>query len=143
MVTTSEIIVDLSNYPYKQLRNQYGAHNLDKINFNFDSYILQRKINIDRAINMNFALVVHNFINQEIYAISQAKNKSKIDIYELKKKKDNLKEGNIQNGSIVKLIIDPWVPYKIEKDSILAKTSPIYFNVTQKYDSKEWELTIK
>lgn len=126
MVITVPVILDFSEFEYRQLRNQYGAINLSKLSFNIKVYLSQSSIKIDRAEKYNIALCIQNYMENQVNLVYQEKGQEGLiltdNIYD---KIVNIVTSNdnetLQNGSIIKVMCEYWVKPNLEENKLVIE----------------------
>lgn len=107
------IKLDFSNYPFKFLRHEDGHITFDSITVTSKQTVSQTKFSFDRASSSDLALMVENYITNQRNFASKAKDTGEVKLSDpIQPPKD---EGQVmENGSIMKLIMDYYVDIKLE-----------------------------
>lgn len=112
---TLEIIVpcelDLTRTEFCQLRLPAFAARVERIGFNFVAHICQSQINIDRGAQLDFAVMVESYVSTKRVMAHRRSDESNIAFQNIAKlaSAPQVAEQPIQNGSLMRVVCQPWV----------------------------------
>lgn len=128
LLIQSNVEIDFSEFEYRQLRTKYGAININKVLFELITHVSQTVFHTDRGEDLNIALVVENYIRRQKHIVFQKKSQKDLELT------DNLLEVNkpsceeekaLENGSIFKVFLEPWVKISLDGNEKMGTTNII------------------
>ncbi|HLO69337.1 MAG TPA: restriction endonuclease [Flavipsychrobacter sp.] len=126
---TSKVTVDFTNYKYRAIRDNGGLMVFDKITFDLIHLISQSKFEFDRASSSDFVLIVENYITNQKNFVSRVKNENKVVLSNPIKKKEDSSNDALQNGSVLKILMEPYVHFDIPSADKIHNGPPIIINL--------------
>ncbi|ELE5027163.1 restriction endonuclease [Vibrio fluvialis] len=130
-----DVTLDLSEYEFRQVRNQYAAVNFSKMVFSFSSQINRSLLEIDRAKNLDYALVVQDYLTSQSHIVTKDKN----GLVRLMPQTGSNSGGNehLVNGSTYQIYCQPWVGVDASKTNVKAKLNvPLNLQLVQDEEVK-------
>lgn len=128
---TTDVLLDFENSEFKQFRYPFGVVNLGLIQFTVITSIDQDKFEFDRAANLDFALIVENYITKQKNFVAKRKTFSKLDVSEQIKEKTEQSGEALENGSILKVYFDPYVAFEMKPETIVDKTNDLVLRLNK------------
>jgi hypothetical protein len=125
----SAVIVNFNEYPFRFLKTEDGYIQFDSIHFKLLQSVKQTKFEFDRAESSDFILIVENYITQQKNFISKPKEEGEVLISDPISNQVSNKEEALENGSIVKVMMDYYVNFELKPDTKIEKTQAITVNV--------------
>ncbi len=133
LVVLSDVEIDFSGYPFRQLKYPFGIVELDKLEFKFLTHVSQTTFHFDRGERYDFALVVENYISKQRNVVSKTIDDSNIELSEQLKEKlldEKISRGDIlTNNSILKVFTEAWVDVKLTVEEKVVTTQKIKFKL--------------
>ena len=131
LLVKSDVRVDLTGFEFRQLRNKYAAVNLNEMTLNFVTQISRSELNIDRGKNLDYALIVQNYVSEQAYYVSKNNDSGEMLVSSYKNEKSSPIEPNdvFVNGSTMNCYLGPWVGVDIKASTRIAESSPLNFKV--------------
>ncbi|OEF47746.1 hypothetical protein A163_21655 [Vibrio tasmaniensis 1F-267] len=129
------VVLDLRAYEFRQVRNQHAAVNFSKMVFSFSSQINRSLLEIDRAKNLDYALVVQDYLTSQSHIVTKDKN----GLVRLVPQTNSNPQGNehLVNGSTYQIYCQPWVGVDDSKTNVKAKLNvPLNLQLVQDEESK-------
>ncbi|WP_411681891.1 restriction endonuclease [Clostridium thailandense] len=130
LVINSDIELDFSNYEFRQLRIKEGAIDIEKLSYRSITHISQTSIHFDRGDGLNLALIAENYVRHQKHVISQKKEENNLQVtenlFDDPVREKIVSEGNIlENDSIMKVYMEPWIKVDLTGNEIVAHTNKI------------------
>ncbi|WP_444894689.1 restriction endonuclease [Microbulbifer sp. TRSA001] len=131
LLVKSDVNVNFSGFEFRQLRNKFAAVNLSEMTINFVTQISRSKLNIDRAENLDYALVVQNYVSEQAHYVSKKSESGEILVSAYKSEPvppDNPNDIFV-NGSTMSCFLGPWVGVNINASTRIGISSPIHLKI--------------
>ncbi|HTW90526.1 MAG TPA: restriction endonuclease [bacterium] len=130
LAVLSDVEVDLDKAAFKQLRYQWGALNLTKIECRLVTLLQQSVFDFDRGAKYDIALVVDNFVARQKHIVYKEKDANITVVSEdirdtLAKRVAEKPDDALQNGSIFRVYTQPWVSFEVQEEDRLVRTERI------------------
>ncbi len=123
------IKLDVSTYPFKFLKHEHGYITFDSLDIISKQTISQTIFEFDRGSSSDIALVVENYItNQRNYA-SRAKATGEVKLSDPIEPSNVSDDKALQNGSIMKIILDYFVDMKFDNNIRVEKLPDLTVNI--------------
>lgn len=120
----SEITIDFKEYAFKFIRHDNGFIVLDSITFNLYQAIHQSKMEFDRTANIDFGLIVENYITKQRNFVSKKKEEETIILSNPVIDKEHSSESEVvKNGSIIKLTLEHYVSFELKDSTEIKETN--------------------
>lgn len=127
----TDVLLDFENSEFKQFRYPFGVVNLGIIQFSVMTSVDQDKFEFDRATNLDFALIVENYITKQKNFVIKRKAFSKLDVSEQIKDKTEQAGEALENGSILKIYFDPYVSFEMKPETTVNKTNDLILKLNK------------
>lgn len=127
----TNVLLDFENSEFKQFRYPFGVVNLGVIEFNILTSIDQEKFEFDRTANLDFALIVENYITKQKNFLSKRKNFTSLDVSEEIKDKVEQSGETLENGSILKVYFDPYVSFEMKPETQVHTTKDLVLKLNK------------
>jgi hypothetical protein len=126
------VVINLDNYHFRCLQNSDGYVLFDGITFDFFQIVTQIKMEFDRAGSSDFILMVENFITKQKNFVAKSKEDGTINLSGPVCNDDDysIERQAMENGSVVKVMLDYFVDFNIPEDAKIQKTHTITVNVS-------------
>ncbi|MCG6399748.1 restriction endonuclease [Vibrio fluvialis] len=127
LLVKSDVNVDLGNFEFRQLRNKFSAINLGNMALHFVTQLSKSELNIDRAKNLDYALIVQNYVSEQAHYVSKISESGKIFVspYEEESTSPVDPDDIFVNGSTLNCFLGPWVGVDIKSSTRMGESSPI------------------
>lgn len=142
LIIKSDVVVDFAEYEFKQFRNKFAAINLTKMVFNFVTQISRSELNMDRADNLDYALIVQNYVSDQCHYVSKRKDDDGLTLYAYEKPNQEVvdNEDKFVNGSTLNVFTGPWVGIDIPSSTRVGESSPIHLKLEKDGSSLGFKL---
>ncbi|HYF93989.1 MAG TPA: restriction endonuclease [Symbiobacteriaceae bacterium] len=100
--------VVLTGTEYRQLRLPTVAAKLDRIQFGFVAHVTQSQFSFDRGADLDFAVVIEDFISEQRLVAHRWANDPGIRFH-VPNPAENIGQDPFQNGMLFKTFLAPWV----------------------------------
>ena len=127
----TDVLLDFENSEFKQLRYPFGVVNLGIIQFSVLTSIDEDKFEFDRTADLDFALIVENYITKQKNFVSKRKNFTTLNVSEQVKEKTEQDGETLENGSILKVYFDPYVPFELKPETAVSKTNDLILRINK------------
>jgi len=106
-----KVILNFKDYPFKYFQQDGAIISFDNISYLLTISISQNKFNWDRAGNVDFALVVENYITSQRNFASKRKDEDKVSLSEpvVEHSEENDKDILKENGRVMKVLLEHYV----------------------------------
>jgi len=122
----TKVILDFSDCEFCHLKYPFGLIKLYDLEFEILSSVFQNKFEKDRAEELDFALVVENYITKQRNVVTKAKTFSKFNVSEQLKNSSTQDDGNtLKNGSIAKIYFEPYVSFSLKPGTKILDTEEL------------------
>jgi hypothetical protein len=122
----TKVHIDFSEWEFCQFKYPFGFIKINDLEFEVLSTIDQNVFKTDRAEQLDFALVVENYITKQRNVVTKAKTFSAFNILEqLKDNVDNNDGEALVNGSIIKIYFEPYVSIDLKAYTIVKQTEDL------------------
>ncbi|UQA57083.1 restriction endonuclease [Polyangium aurulentum] len=111
--------IDLRGTDYRQLRLPEAAVRLEHIEFRFNAQLRQTEIRVDRGKDLDFAVMVENYITQQRLLAHRRQNDPGVN-FQVANPQDAAIAEPFQNGSLARVVASPWVSLAPEPNAINA-----------------------
>ncbi|UZJ63200.1 hypothetical protein OKW96_11795 [Sphingobacterium sp. KU25419] len=127
----TRVKLDFKTYKYKFISHDNGFIQLDSIYFDFINCIDQSKMTFDKTENVDFALIVENYISKQKNFVSKPKTESKIKLSEpIELEKAEIEESElVQPNSLIKIPTEHYVDFEFKNETKIIKTKDITVNL--------------
>jgi len=119
-------IINFENTDHKFIKVENGFLIIDSVEFDHEILITESKMHIDRLKNVDFALIIENYITSQKNFVSKAKDDNKIILSDpVKNLNNNESEGTLKDNSILKIITEPYVSFSFKTETPIKKIDDI------------------
>jgi hypothetical protein len=130
MIINIPIELDFTGTEFRQLRFKFGAVEVNKVEANLKMFISQSIFHSDRAEDLDYALMVENYVNRQMIIASKKNDESHTKLSENlydKFVKETILDKNqvLENNSILKVYAEPYVKYEIIGNEIIGQVGKI------------------
>ena len=130
IVYTYHINLDFKNFPYNNLIYEDGLINFQGVTFELKVVISQNMMEIDRAKSADVMLIVENYITNQRHLAAKRKDESNVKLSEpIVEAKKVAEENILKNGSVIKLIMEPYVITAIKSDAKIFEAVLLTINI--------------
>ena len=135
--------MSFSEFDFRQLRNKFAVVNLDEMTINFVTQISRSEMNIDRAEDLDYALVVQNYVSEQAHYVSKKSKSGEILVsaYKNSLQPDDPNDVFV-NGSTLNCFVGPWVGVDINGSTRIGRSSSIYLKIISSDNSLGFSIVL-
>lgn len=129
----SDVIVNMSDYAHNILHFSNGLAIIKQMKFSLLTSITQSNFQLDRGKNLDFALMVENYIVNQKHTVIKHKDEELIHVSDnlVEIKSEDIKEEEVlHNGSIFKIYLQADVVLDITGNELVKETKEITVNIS-------------
>lgn len=129
----SDVIVNMSDYAHNILHFSNGFAIIKQMKFSLLTSITQSNFQLDRGKNLDFALMVENYIVNQKHTVIKHKDEELIHVSDnlVEIKSEDIKEEEVlHNGSILKIYLQADVVLDITGNELVKETKEITVNIS-------------
>jgi hypothetical protein len=104
--------LDLSGYPYRELRQEFGFGRLEAISMDVLVTILQSRFEHDRGARLDLALAVENFMTRQRQVVTRSGEAQDVAVFELGDPEDRSRVGDdavLKSDTLMQIFLEAWV----------------------------------
>jgi len=123
---STKVLLDFTNYKYKYLVYPNGVVEFNQIEIELLTNISTTIFNYDRGKNLDFVLIVENYITNQKNFVSRTNLNNNVILSDpIMEKKDDDKKDALINGSVIRAILEPYVSFEVKPGIPIKRTNDV------------------
>lgn len=130
--------LDLSRFPYRDIRQQFGLGRLEAISMELLVTVTQRRFEYDRSADLDLAVAVENFMTRQRQVVTRSGGTDSVDVFEIADEDDRdgaADDTVLENGMLMQIFLEAWV-------NTSPLTTPPRLTRSVAFELPDWDVVI-
>ncbi len=104
--------LDLSSYPYRELRQKFGFGRLEAVSMDILVTVSQSRFEYDRAARLDLAVAVENFVTRQRQVVTRSGETQDVAVFDLADDEGGptiAENAGLKNGTVMQIFLEAWV----------------------------------